>query len=80
MEIETNHREQYDSKNELQIIRIDGNLGPFYTLVLYNPTTKKYKYSDVPFESLKDAHECFDKIMELNLNKGVWKWFFYMFT
>lgn len=72
MEIETNHREQYDSENELQIIRIDGNLGTFFTLVLYNTKTGKYRYSDVPFENLKDAHECFNKVMEKqSINKGV---------
>lgn len=63
--IEINHREQYDEKREIQIIRVDNNLGTFWTVVLYNPTTQKYNYSDVSFRVLKDAHKAFCKCIEI---------------
>ena len=63
-QVEINHREQYDSDREIQIIRICNTQGTFFTIVLYNPTTVKYNYSDLTFENLIDAHEAFKKIME----------------
>lgn len=58
--IEISHREQYDAEREIQIIRIDNNMGTHYTLLLFNPKTEKYNYSDVVFDKLSDAWKAFN--------------------
>ncbi len=55
------HKEQYDFKNnvEAHIYKV----GDAYTICLHQTSTNLWRHSNIPFDTLIDAHKAFEVIM-----------------